>query len=66
MKKHSLSRTINTLRLRAPRRRIYYASISIAGKHIAIPIDAPNYRCARAEAETIMDECGILFSIVEV
>ena len=66
MKKHGLSNTVHVLSLRARRRRTYYASFYVAGQHISLPIDAHDYRTAREEAESIIGDCGVIYSIIEV
>ena len=63
MKKYNLSLAIRNLL--NSRCRTYYATVSIAGQRLVIPIEAPNYHYAREEAESIIDDCGILYDLVE-
>lgn len=63
MKKYNLSLAIRNLL--TSRCRTYYASVYIAGRKLVIPIEAPNYHYARMEAEAILDDCGVLFDIIE-
>lgn len=66
MKKRRITNAIDALKLRAPRRRTYHAAVCIAGMRVTIKLDAPNARLARQEAESITEDCGYLFTLIEV
>lgn len=63
MKKYRLSLAVRNLL--TSRCRTYCASVCIAGQRLVIPIEAPSYHYARLEAEAIVDDCGVLFDLVE-